>query len=180
MVPPEFTVLLVGARYRRREVDTFVDRLLASVHGRPAGIAIGRERRVTRSDVLAARFTQVLVGRGYAAHEVDEFLDQAASWLPAQSPGKRRPGLQEALPRGLRSGYDVDEVDAFVEQVMATLENRPGGPPVRVRDVRRVRFTLAQVREGYDAADVRMFLEEAESWLNSADRTRRRTLRPKR
>jgi DivIVA domain-containing protein len=171
MVPPEFSVLWVGTRYRRREVDAFVDRLLSSVDWHSGGSVLGRGRPLTRSEVLAARFTRVLAGRGYAADEVDEFLGQATDWLPVRRPGERRDGRAGPLPDALRSGYDdAGEADALLARLMAALENRPGGPPVRLRDIRRVRFTLNQVREGYDATDVRMFLQEAEAWLRSTDR----------
>ncbi|WBQ08620.1 DivIVA domain-containing protein [Kribbella sp. CA-293567] len=65
----------------------------------------------------------------------------------------------------LREGYDMAEVDDFVDRVMATVNGRPVDRPVTAREIRNVRFSPVRIREGYDVMQVDLFLEEAESWL---------------
>lgn len=64
-----------------------------------------------------------------------------------------------------REGYDIDEVNAFVERLAATVEGRYVAAPVTAADIRNASFTPVRFREGYDVAEVDLFLEEAEALL---------------
>ena len=57
-------------------------------------------------------------------------------------------------PVRFREGYDMSEVDDFLDQVVAALES---GAPVADL-VEHARFTPVRMREGYDMADVDDFL----------------------
>jgi DivIVA domain-containing protein len=61
-----------------------------------------------------------------------------------------------------RAGYDMAEVDAFVDRIFAALDGRAVLTPAEIRGVA---FTSVRIREGYDVAEVDAFLELAESWL---------------
>jgi len=65
-----------------------------------------------------------------------------------------------------REGYDMAEVDRFVERVLATLDGRPIGVPVTVEEIRTVIFRGVRLREGYDMAEVDQFLDLAVGWLS--------------
>lgn len=64
-----------------------------------------------------------------------------------------------------REGYDMAEVDAFVERLMATTEGRYVDRPVTADEIRNVTFTPVRLREGYDVEEVDNFLTQAESLL---------------
>jgi DivIVA domain-containing protein len=164
MLTPEFTVRRIGERYDRTEVDALVARILATVRrvSTPS---------VTISDLRNAAFRTPLLGAGYAAEEVDEFLDEAEQWMPDRPVAGQAPlGPQRTAPMftpvRLREGYDVVEVDAFVDRLMATVNGLPVDKPVTAREIRRVQFAPVRVREGYDVVEVDEFLERAEGWLS--------------
>jgi len=66
-------------------------------------------------------------------------------------------------PTTWREGYDTDEVDAFLDEVRATLtaagEGR-SGPRVTAEAVVATRFTPTRFRGGYDQDEVDDFLDE--------------------
>jgi DivIVA domain-containing protein len=159
MIRPEFGVRRLGPGYRRRDVDAFVDRLVATVDRRPIGDPL------TRADVLGAQFGAVLAG-GYDIEQVDKFLDDALAWLP-KPPPSALPTYERPLftPVRLREGYDPMEVDMFLDRLFATLEGRSVDRSVTAGEVRKVQFTPVRLREGYDPMEVDMFLEKAEAWL---------------
>jgi DivIVA domain-containing protein len=66
-----------------------------------------------------------------------------------------------------REGYDMAEVDALVERVLATLDGRPIGSPVTADEVRNTAFSTVRLREGYAVDEVDHFLDLAVGWLNS-------------
>jgi DivIVA domain-containing protein len=68
-------------------------------------------------------------------------------------------------PVRLREGYDVEEVDVFVDRVMATVNGQPVERPVTAREIRNAQFSPVRLREGYDVFEVDQFLERAEEWL---------------
>ena len=64
-----------------------------------------------------------------------------------------------------KEGYDMGEVDAFLDRLFATVEGRPDGRPVTVDEVKAVLFTPVRMREGYEVEDVDEFLDLAATWL---------------
>ncbi len=68
----------------------------------------------------------------------------------------------------LRSGYNSDEVDAFMKEAEAALREKLEGAAARLTpaDVRSVRFTETRLRPGYDRQEVDAFLGELEGDLS--------------
>ncbi len=62
----------------------------------------------------------------------------------------------------LREGYDMEEVDDFVDRVLATVNGTPIDRPVTAREISTKQFSTVRIREGYDVMEVDLFLEEAE------------------
>jgi DivIVA domain-containing protein len=172
VLKPEFTVRRIGDRYDRAEVDAFVERILATV-GRTSSPAL------TTADLRNVAFRTPLLGAGYSAEEVDDFLSAAEQWMPdrpvaGQVPagpfaGQGPAGPQRPSPRftpvRLREGYNMMEVDEFVERVMATVNGQPVERPVTAREIQNAQFSPVRMREGYDVVEVDLFLERAEEWL---------------
>jgi DivIVA domain-containing protein len=70
----------------------------------------------------------------------------------------------------LRQGYDVREVDDFVDEVVQAL--RSGVPAGTLAErVRSVRFTTSTFQRGYDMADVDAALESVVGTLERATAT---------
>ena len=87
-----------------------------------------------------------------------------------QDLGNQRPqDLSSQRPRfgvvRFKEGYDMGEVDDFLDRLFATLEGRPVGQPVTASDVKAVMFTPVRMREGYEVEDVDRFLDLAVTWL---------------
>ena len=166
MLKPVFSVRRFGERYDRAEVDAFVARILATV-GRTNAVPV-----LTVQDLRGAAFRTPMFGPGYSAREVDDFLTEAEEWMPDRpAAGHFQPGAvrREAplfTPVRLREGYDVVEVDEFIDRLLATVNGQPVKRPVTVREIRKVQFTPVRVREGYDVEEVDAFLDEAEGWLS--------------
>src|SRR5690349_14386128 len=66
-----------------------------------------------------------------------------------------------------REGYDIDEVNAFLERLAATVEGRYVDSPVTVADIRNVSFTPVRFREGYSVDEVDAFLDQAAQALTN-------------
>ncbi|MGY4643972.1 DivIVA domain-containing protein [Cellulomonas sp. URHB0016] len=68
-----------------------------------------------------------------------------------------------------REGYDQDEVDDFLDRVVATLRAREAGSAlggaVTVADVDGLRFQLTKFREGYDMTEVDALLDRVRETL---------------
>lgn len=62
-----------------------------------------------------------------------------------------------------REGYLVDDVDAFLDEVVAALEHResgrPGPAPLTAEQVRAARFRAVRFGEGYDQDEVDVLLD---------------------
>ena len=71
-------------------------------------------------------------------------------------------------PVRLREGYNMEQVDDFVDRVMATVNGLPVDRPVTPREIRKVKFTPVRLTEGYDVEEVDNFLDEAEGWLSGS------------
>jgi DivIVA domain-containing protein len=67
-----------------------------------------------------------------------------------------------------REGYDMVQVDAFIERLMATVEGRYVERPVTADDIRSVIFTPVRLTHGYAVEEVDAFLDTAESLLRGA------------
>ncbi|WP_028192439.1 DivIVA domain-containing protein [Salinispora pacifica] len=65
--------------------------------------------------------------------------------------------------KSLRRGYKVDEVDAFLDRVEATLEGQPVGAPVSAQEVHDVVFRVRF--NGYDEWQVDLHLDRVERQL---------------
>ncbi len=68
--------------------------------------------------------------------------------------------------RALRRGYKVDEVDAFLDRVEATLAGEPVGAPVGAQEVHDVVFRVRF--GGYDEWQVDLHLDRVERQLGRA------------
>jgi DivIVA domain-containing protein len=148
--------------YHRRQVDAFLDHIDVALSG-----ALPPP---TAAEVRRAGFE--LVRRGYDTVAVDSALDAleervlAAQEQAAGRRGKKDPGSEIAFLTGeltapymkrfpragtFRRGYSIDDVDDFVDHLVAGLD--VAGTPPRVEDVRVVPFRPQ--RGGYreDAVD---------------------------
>lgn len=152
--------------YDRNQVDALLQRISQALDG---------GRPVSADEVRAARFDVVL--RGYANRAVDELLCECIRELQTRAPIRERPGRPRAHPAwlitwiqnarfsgaGLRPGYDVRDVDAFLARVIAGL--RGAAPPVTARDVRESAFRVVRLGPGYDEQEVDLFLVQLASAL---------------
>lgn len=183
MLRPQFRVRRIGQRYDCAEVDAFVDRVVATAERRSAG------PEVTVEEIRGTAFSTPFLGPGYSVEEVDNFLAEAERWLPSgAAPGTvdadgrtATAGGDPATARGgtptagapqfstvrLREGYAMDEVDEFVDRVLATVNGHPVARPVTAEEVRTVQFRPVRFSEGYDVMEVDLFLETAERWLRA-------------
>jgi DivIVA domain-containing protein len=164
MLKPEFSVRRTGQRYDRGQVDALVERVIATAERRSTGPV------VTVGELRSAEFRTPLFGPGYPVSEVDEFLAQAEEWLPDRPVGRSTPGAVVRTaplftPVRLREGYAPDEVDEFLDRLMATVNGLPVQRPVTVREIRRIQFTPVRLTEGYDVSEVDAFLDLAEQWF---------------
>ncbi|TDU82563.1 DivIVA domain-containing protein [Kribbella voronezhensis] len=164
MLRPEFTVRRIGERYDRAAVDALVERVLATANRTT-------KQSVTVAELRNAAFRTPLLGPGYSAEEVDDFLSDAEQWMPDR-PVAGRPSTDQQrqpplfTPVRLREGYNMEQVDDFVDRVMATVNGLPVERPVTPREIHKVKFTPVRLTEGYDVEEVDKFLDEAESWLS--------------
>ncbi|QCR19951.1 DivIVA domain-containing protein [Agrococcus sp. SGAir0287] len=74
----------------------------------------------------------------------------------------------------LRAGYEVDQVDQLLDDVVATmrahLDGSPIARPVRADDVAAVRFEVTRFRARYDMAEVDGFLDRVQATLAALER----------
>ncbi|MBG6087782.1 DivIVA domain-containing protein [Actinomadura viridis] len=146
--------------YDRAQVDTLLERITATLHYGRWGL--------TAEHVRATRFDIVL--RGYDQRAVDDLLQEAIRELQAAAPLGRRPGRPRVHSgwliswiqnvrfsgAGVRAGYDVRDVDGFLDRVVAGL--RGIAPPLTARDVRESAFRTVRLGPGYDEGEVDRFL----------------------
>ncbi|KAA5826064.1 DivIVA domain-containing protein [Saccharopolyspora hirsuta] len=188
MLTPDDVRNVVFARAWRRErgydeaeVDAFLERVVATLRGKPV---------VTARDVLTVRFSPRKRGsRAYKKTQVDAFLDQIALTLmkrevredrkrpvtrraepkprpqpkteivrrseePKQAELVAHPGFDQAGPQ--QPAVDKAEVDAFVDRVAATLR---GADTLTAQDLLTARFNPPKPgHPGYQEAGVVAFL----------------------
>ena len=99
---------------------------------------------VSPEEVANKRFTPVRLREGYDMGEVDQFLDEVAEELR-----RRAKAIGELLFRGNKSPF------------------RAG---LTKEDVANKRFTTVRFREGYDMGEVDLFLDQVEVTLEKSDR----------
>lgn len=152
--------------YDRAQVDALLQSISQALNGGPP---------MSADEVREARFDVVL--RGYDPRAVDELVRECIIELQAKAPIAERPGRPQAQPAwlitwiqntrfsgsGLRSGYAVRDVDAFMDRVIAGL--RGAAPPVTARDVRESAFRVVRFGSGYDEQEVDRFLVQLASAL---------------
>ncbi|GLZ11261.1 hypothetical protein Acsp04_14960 [Actinomadura sp. NBRC 104425] len=145
--------------YDRAQVDGLLRRIGDALRGGTA---------VTADEVRRTRFDVVL--RGYQPRAVDELLRECVLELQAAAPLGRRPRRPRVHPgwliswiqnarfsgSGVRAGYDVRDVDAFLDRVIDGL--RGTAAPVTARDVRESAFRVVRFGPGYDEREVDEFL----------------------
>jgi DivIVA domain-containing protein len=151
--------------YHRRQVDAFVSNVEVSLSGMTP--------MPTATDIRRAGFE--LRRGGYDTKAVDTALDElesrvlAVQRMSAGRRSRRDPTADAAVLRdelsgpymrrfpraaALRRGYDLDDVDDFVDRVLGAFQDEgPDGHPLAVDDVRSVVFRPR--RGGYreDAVD---------------------------
>ncbi|SDU69798.1 DivIVA domain-containing protein [Jiangella alkaliphila] len=157
-----FTVAMRG--YDRAQVDAHCTRIEATLAGTAGTLAI------TAEEAVNPVFTIVL--RGYDPQEVEAWVRDRAARLPSagasgpswtESVRRRHDVLQlaerpagERFPRvRMREGYDLAEVDAFVEHIRGTL-----GTALTADEVRNKQFTTVRLRLGYD-------MQPVDEWLDA-------------
>jgi DivIVA domain-containing protein len=160
----------IAARgYDRAQVDAHCTRIEATLAGTAGPLAITADEAVNPS------FTIVL--RGYAHHEVEAWVRARAAQLPgtlpvpvaqqrqrraevlrvAERPAEKRfPGVR------MREGYDLAEVDAFVDHIRASL-----GTTLTADEVRHIQFTTVRLRFGYVMQAVDEYLDEVLAQVNA-------------
>ncbi|GAA4228895.1 hypothetical protein GCM10022254_20100 [Actinomadura meridiana] len=145
--------------YDRIQVDRLLRRIARALNGGPP---------MSADEVRRVRFDIVL--RGYEPHAVDQLVRECILELQVKSPLSERLGRPRAHPAwlinwiqnarfagaGMRSGYDVRDVDAFLDRVIAGL--RGTAPPLSARDVRESSFRVVRLGPGYDEQEVDRFL----------------------
>ncbi|TYK48308.1 DivIVA domain-containing protein [Actinomadura decatromicini] len=163
---PSARLPVVLRGYDRDQVDGLLKRISQALNGGPPMDA--DEIRVTRFDVVL---------RGYEPRAVDELVRECIRELEARGPIADRPARPRANPSwlinwiqnarfsgaGMRSGYDVRDVDAFLDRVIAGL--RGAAPPVSARDIRESTFRVVRLGPGYDEQEVDRFLVQLASAL---------------
>lgn len=119
-----------------------------------------------------ARFDFDIAQRGYDQRSVDASLTEWADRLrPIGGRPPSRAGLLIAWIQkarfsgaGMRAGYDVHEVDALLDRVVAGLSAT--GPQVTSHDVRGCVFRRVRMGPGYDEREVDRFLDRLAAALD--------------
>jgi DivIVA domain-containing protein len=164
-----FPVVLRG--YNRAQVDEVLDRIAGA-----AGPGSPQTAPVTADEIRASRFD--VATRGYDRRAVDEALHEHIRRLAATGPRSARPKrpqvrqgwligwVQDAQFTGvrMRPGYDVRDVDAFLDRVVAGL--RGVAPPVSATEVRECVFRTVKFGPGYTEREVDAFLVQLASALD--------------
>lgn len=92
------------------------------------------------------------------------------------SPPGRPPGHDVWLARvrgvrfpttRLRSGYAIEDVDAFLRRAEAALTG--AAPPLTPAEIRAAQFATTHFQRGYDEEEVDGFLDELERYVSGED-----------
>lgn len=168
-----FPVVLRG--YERAQVDALIARIEGTLGRARGGDGGGHAVPISADEVRKTRFHIVL--RGYDQRAVDEDLQERIRQLAAadRRSRPRRPvvGTRWLIDwihniqfgsSGMRAGYDVRDVDAFLERVIAGL--RGSAAPVAAEDIRDSRFRTVRFGPGYDMDEVDRFLDQLAAALD--------------
>lgn len=149
--------------YRRQDVDSFLDGILAALRsGEPP----------SRADVRAVTFPLTKWRTGYAPRDVDRLIGEPAQLVRGPGPDADVPlAVRELVDRignsrfgtTHRGGYDEEEVDEFLDQIMRNLIRGERGTLRRLAG--EARFTTVKLRPGYVMADVDSLLASVEHAL---------------
>ena len=165
-------VMGLRSGYDPAEVDALIGRIEATLGRGPRDVEL-----VTADDVRGATF-RARRG-GYQETAVDFALEAFVvaletlarspirlamaeptrdllreEWFESQAARVERVAFR---PGRMGTGYNEDEVDAFLDRIVATLRDTTEYP-VTAKDVREVRFSTVLFRAGYLIADVDSFL----------------------
>ncbi|WP_018655257.1 DivIVA domain-containing protein [Actinomadura flavalba] len=144
--------------YDRVQVDDLLGRISRALDGRDG---------MNADAVRAARFDVVV--RGYDRVAVDDLLAECVRELRGPEEDGAVPAvhadwlvrwIQSVQFTGsrLRLGYDVRDVDAFLDRVIGGL--RGEAPQVSSRDVRECTFACVRLGPSYDEREVDEFLRQ--------------------
>ena len=85
---------------------------------------------------------------------------------PGASPAGAPSGSARFSTTRLRPGYDMEQVDAFLDAVRDTFLG-VRQPPLTAEEIRAKQFATTRLRPGYDEQDVDAFLEDVEARLRA-------------
>jgi DivIVA domain-containing protein len=158
--------------YRVGDVDAFLDQIVK---------ALRRGAQPDPGQVRLVRFGTTRRRPGYDRQSVAALLDEPQHRLrgltaPGQRPGARPDSRAAGLMEQLRStkfrvtrlgpGYDEEDVDDFLDEVVATLGR---GEPLTPAEVRGVQFRTTRVLPGYAQQDVDDLLAQIERYASGYD-----------
>ena len=85
---------------------------------------------------------------------------------PSASPAGALSGSARFSTTRLRPGYDMEQVDAFLDAVRDTFLG-VRHPPLTAEEIRAKQFVTTRLRPGYDEEEVDAFLEDVEARLRA-------------
>ncbi|WP_017626108.1 DivIVA domain-containing protein [Nocardiopsis chromatogenes] len=154
--------------YKEDEVDDFLDRVVAEL--RAGGLARPGDMPRPGAGQMAA---PVDAGAPIAPPEPPrpDGVGAGVGGAPQAPHGAPQGAMTPEQVRNKRfattrltTGYNEDEVDAFLDSAEVTLgaliDGRPDRALLTAADVERVRFSTTRARPGYDPAQVDAFLDE--------------------
>lgn len=153
--------------YDTRDVDAFLGSIDA---------ALKRGEQPDPERASMAQFRTARVRSGYDRQSVDALLDELQQRLrgadvpsgQTQTPYSSADGLMQRI-RSARfgvtrgPGYDEEDVDTFLERIVATLAR---GGPLTAAEVRGAQFRITRIRPGYVQQDVDNLLEQIERYAD--------------
>ncbi|WP_336215680.1 DivIVA domain-containing protein [Nonomuraea sp. LPB2021202275-12-8] len=165
-------VMGMRSGYDPGEVDALIGRIEATLGRGPRDVEL-----VTADDVRAATFRAKR--GGYQETAVDFALEAFVVALETMAKSPVRLAMAEPTgdllreewfesqaarvervafrPGRMGTGYNEDEVDAFLDRIVATLRGTTDYP-LTVKEVREAKFATVLLRTGYLIADVDSFL----------------------
>ena len=172
VVNRRFRATKFRAGYHQDEVDVFLDRVVETLRRRTG--EAGREP--LRDDGSAPQAAQVPAwGTDPTAPPAwgPRHLETPAWGTPdsaAELVARAVEAARFRMTTRLRQGYDVTEVDGFLDQVVASLRHRgEDAPPLTWREVADRTFFPTRLTAGYEPADVDALLERAARELRRRD-----------
>lgn len=170
VVDKRFSATKFRSGYSQDEVDAFLDRVVGTLKNRapePRSEPSGDERSGTGPPPAWGSPDGAIPAWGSRP-------DATPAWGTPDSAAERLADQVEAAcfrtTTGLRTGYDVAEVDGFLDQVVAALRHRgEDAPHLTWREVADRTFFPTRLTAGYEPADVDALLERAARELRRRD-----------